>query len=267
MRFLGDGATGPNGRESRSAGPTDPGADRSESDETPGGGGAHGSLMQRYRGVGAPPAQPAQPAQPARPASGKGGEVTAPLPPPRPAGDSRTEQTPTTPPDSWRLGGATGSGSGWSPAGTASPPATPAAGTASPAGTSAGTSTSVGTSAATAAGTPTPTAAPAPPAATTTLAPAGPAAPKAGPTPTLSAEQGADFRRRWRELQGDFVDDPQQAVRSAGELTREVLEALTEKIADKRRVDGWKAGEGSGTEDLRLSLRRYRTLVDRLLEL
>ncbi len=46
-----------------------------------------------------------------------------------------------------------------------------------------------------------------------------------------------------------------------------MLDALTAKIADKQRVDGWKAGEGSGTEDLRLALRQYRTLVDRLLEL
>jgi hypothetical protein len=68
-------------------------------------------------------------------------------------------------------------------------------------------------------------------------------------------------------VQGDFVDDPRQAVRGADALAREVLDTLTAKIADKQRVDGWRAGDGSGTEDLRLALRQYRTLVDRLLEI
>ena len=84
----------------------------------------------------------------------------------------------------------------------------------------------------------------------------------------MAPDQTTEFRRRWKELQGDFVDDPKQAVRAADDLTREVLGALTEKIADKKRVEGWKAGDGTAaTEDLRLSLRAYRTLVDRLLEL
>ena len=68
-------------------------------------------------------------------------------------------------------------------------------------------------------------------------------------------------------MQGDFVDDPQVAVRGAEALAREILDALAAKIADKQRVDGWKAGAGAPTEDLRLALRQYRTLVDRLLEL
>jgi len=105
----------------------------------------------------------------------------------------------------------------------------------------------------------------------------GPAAtaadtPTAAPTPAanglLSAAESAGFRRRWRELQGDFVDDPQLAVRGAGELSREILQALADTIADAERVDRWKAEDGtSGTEDLRVALRQYRTLVDRLLEL
>ncbi len=84
----------------------------------------------------------------------------------------------------------------------------------------------------------------------------------------LAAERTTEFKQRWRDLQGDFVDDPQQAVRGAGDLAREVLQALADTIADSERVEGWKAGDGStGTEDLRVALRQYRTLVDRLLEL
>jgi hypothetical protein len=83
----------------------------------------------------------------------------------------------------------------------------------------------------------------------------------------LAAEQAAGFKQRWRDVQSDFVDDPQQAVRGAETLAREILDALAAKIADKQRVDSWKAGAGAPTEDLRLALRHYRVLVDRLLEL
>jgi len=71
-----------------------------------------------------------------------------------------------------------------------------------------------------------------------------------------------------RDLQADFVDDPQQAVREAGDLSREILRALSDTIADADRIDRWQAEDGtSGTEYLRIALRQYRTLVDRLLEL
>jgi hypothetical protein len=87
-------------------------------------------------------------------------------------------------------------------------------------------------------------------------------------TALLSGDRTTEFKQRWRDLQSDFVDDPQQAVRGAGDLAREVLQALADTIADSDRVEGWKAGDGStGTEDLRVALRQYRTLVDRLLEL
>jgi len=84
---------------------------------------------------------------------------------------------------------------------------------------------------------------------------------------TLGADQADEFKRRWREVQGDFVDDPQLAVRGAEALAREILDALATRIADKQRVDAWQAGAGAPTEDLRLALRAYRTLVDRLIEL
>jgi hypothetical protein len=94
--------------------------------------------------------------------------------------------------------------------------------------------------------------------------------PGAAPATTglLGPDRAAEFKGRWRELQGDFVDDPQQAVRGAGELARDVLRALSDTIAAAERVESWKAEDGtSGTEDLRVALRQYRTLVDRLVEL
>jgi hypothetical protein len=89
-----------------------------------------------------------------------------------------------------------------------------------------------------------------------------------GTSTLLPTGRTAEFRERWRDLQADFVDDPQQAVRGAGDLSRDILQALADTIADAEQVDGWRAEDGtSGTEDLRVALRRYRTLVDRLLEL
>jgi hypothetical protein len=111
-----------------------------------------------------------------------------------------------------------------------------------------------------------------PPAASTTGAAAVTVTRDAGTNDTagglLSTQRAAEFRQRWRDLQADFVDDPQQAVRGAGELSREILQALSDTIAAAERVDRWKAEDGtSGTEDLRVALRQYRTLVNRLLEL
>jgi len=38
------------------------------------------------------------------------------------------------------------------------------------------------------------------------------------------------FRDRWRELQGGFVDDPEDSVRSAGELVDEIMRELAERL-------------------------------------
>jgi hypothetical protein len=69
------------------------------------------------------------------------------------------------------------------------------------------------------------------------------------------------LRARWRELQADFVDDPERAVREADGVVDEVVRTITEH---RERL----AGEWQGhtdTEHLRLAMREYRTFVDRLL--
>jgi hypothetical protein len=275
MQFQGEGVAGPNGRDSRSGG-TEP-AKGDPEDQIGGASGAHGSLMQRYRGSAMPGQQGEQGQQGQPAASGPVSPPLPPLPPPRPPDRSAapaeeagaTAQAPAA-------SGSLTSGA-WGPVRSPAPAAGPAGGpgTASPGTTSPSTSGS-GRAAAEAAGsTPVDRPAGAAPAATTaaTGTPAGtpPRHEAAGGAAdrgaTLPDEQSADFRRRWREVQGDFVDDPRQAVRSAEELARDVLGALTAKIADRDKVEGWKAGGGSGTEDLRQSLRQYRTLVDRLLDL
>ncbi|TDV54973.1 hypothetical protein [Actinophytocola oryzae] len=70
------------------------------------------------------------------------------------------------------------------------------------------------------------------------------------------------FRDRWRELQGGFVDDPEDSVRGAGELVDEIMRELAERKAglDER----WRAGD-AGTEELRVVIREYRAFFNRLL--
>ena len=75
-----------------------------------------------------------------------------------------------------------------------------------------------------------------------------------------------DFRSHWVVIQQGFVDDPRSAVRDADSLVGDVLETLSATVEEQRRhlEDQWSHGE-SDTEELRLTLRRYRDFLDRLL--
>ncbi|WP_251049898.1 MULTISPECIES: hypothetical protein [unclassified Streptomyces] len=85
--------------------------------------------------------------------------------------------------------------------------------------------------------------------------------------PLLAGEQSEGFRQEWGEIQGRFVDDPQDAVRSADTLVAEVMQSLAQTFsAHKQELEGqWGRGEEVATEDLRLALQRYRSFFNRLL--
>jgi hypothetical protein len=76
-----------------------------------------------------------------------------------------------------------------------------------------------------------------------------------------------DFRRRWQDVQGSFVDDPRTAVRNADELVASLMTRLAQLFADERGKleHEWDEGEKVSTEDLRVALQRYRSFFDRLL--
>ncbi len=76
-----------------------------------------------------------------------------------------------------------------------------------------------------------------------------------------------DFRRRWQDVQGSFVDDPRTAVRNADKLVASLMTRLAQVFADERGKleHEWDKGESVSTEDLRVALRRYRSFFDRLL--
>jgi HD-GYP domain-containing protein (c-di-GMP phosphodiesterase class II) len=76
------------------------------------------------------------------------------------------------------------------------------------------------------------------------------------PTPQLFADQEIQgFRAEWQEIQGAFVDDPQQAVREADELVAAVIQSLASTFAEhKTELESqWRQGEAP-TEDLRVAL-------------
>lgn len=84
--------------------------------------------------------------------------------------------------------------------------------------------------------------------------------------PLLGGEQ-EEFRTRWQKIQGEFVDDPKNAVNAADQLVAETMHALATTFSEhKRGLEGqWQRGEQVATEDLRIALQRYRSFFNRLL--
>lgn len=85
----------------------------------------------------------------------------------------------------------------------------------------------------------------------------------------LFDQDPAEAQARWRDLQASFVDDPGQAVHRADDLVEEVVEALTSSLTARTGElrERWKSADGGDTEQLRLALRDYRGVLERLLAL
>lgn len=85
-------------------------------------------------------------------------------------------------------------------------------------------------------------------------------------TSLIESERAEGYDARWKELKGEFVDDPRGAVRGANELVGEVLDEL-EELFRRQRSDFEQSldSEQTTTEDLRQALIRYRFFFDRLL--
>lgn len=83
----------------------------------------------------------------------------------------------------------------------------------------------------------------------------------------LPADQNDRFTTKWEEIQGSFVDRPQEAVEQADALVADLMQRVTGGLTSEReRLESqWASGEDVSTEDLRVALTRYRTFFDRLL--
>lgn len=90
------------------------------------------------------------------------------------------------------------------------------------------------------------------------------------PVALFTPELTQRFRARWDEVQIGFVDDPRRAVQQADELVAQVMSNLAESFAKERAqlesVMGG-AADGALTENLRVTLQRYRSFFQRLLSL
>ncbi|MGN6680729.1 MAG: hypothetical protein ACTHKL_23450 [Streptosporangiaceae bacterium] len=93
----------------------------------------------------------------------------------------------------------------------------------------------------------------------------------AGDEPRASLLEESELQRivtRWQEIQGDFVDAPEHAVKQADALVADLMQRLAAMFASERAaLEGRWAGGGDGasTEELRQSLRLYRSFFERLL--
>jgi hypothetical protein len=89
-----------------------------------------------------------------------------------------------------------------------------------------------------------------------------------GPHPALFPdEEVAAFRTRWEAIQTGFVDEPRTAVSEADALVAHVVTRVAEVFSRERTglEQQWGRGDKISTEDLRLTLQRYRAFFDRLL--
>jgi len=86
--------------------------------------------------------------------------------------------------------------------------------------------------------------------------------------PLFPAEEGEQFRSRWTEIQAGFVDDPREMVEQADHLVADLMQRLASQFSEERsRLESqWDSEDDVSTEELRVTLTRYRSFFERLLE-
>jgi hypothetical protein len=92
-------------------------------------------------------------------------------------------------------------------------------------------------------------------------------APPRSEAPYLPEHASGPAQERWQCIQAAFVDDPRKSVTEAhqlvGELTQHIVDAFAKERDELERQ--WSKGADVSTEDLRVSLQRYRAFFSRLL--
>ncbi|GAA2334387.1 hypothetical protein [Streptomyces cuspidosporus] len=98
--------------------------------------------------------------------------------------------------------------------------------------------------------------------------------PEGPPFPVIPPSDHTELTERLRHVVSGFVDAPRGAVEEADRLLEELSARLTELLADRRRTlrDTWSEDEADGTgtvrtEELRLAMRGYRDVLERLLSI
>ncbi|MBA2889954.1 hypothetical protein [Nonomuraea soli] len=85
----------------------------------------------------------------------------------------------------------------------------------------------------------------------------------------LFEQDTTQLRERWRDVQSGFVDEPRESVERADQLIDEVVTSLTTALSTRTNElrDRWKNTDDNDTEQLRLALRDYRQVLERLMSL
>jgi hypothetical protein len=85
--------------------------------------------------------------------------------------------------------------------------------------------------------------------------------------PLFASDRATALHDRWNTLQAKFVDDPRETVEEADALVAELLQELARGFSEARAglERQWSEGEDVSTEDLRVTLQRYRSFFERLL--
>jgi hypothetical protein len=78
------------------------------------------------------------------------------------------------------------------------------------------------------------------------------------------AAQTERYRTEWRAVQANFVDDPEAAVRAADKLVEQAMDTITDQLTQRRTELTASNGNGERTEQLRVALRRYRSMFGQL---
>ncbi|CAL9431935.1 hypothetical protein [Streptomyces sp. enrichment culture] len=91
-------------------------------------------------------------------------------------------------------------------------------------------------------------------------------------TPLLAREECDRFERQLQHALAEFVDEPRHAVEEADRTLEELAARFTDAVTRRRRTlrMSWQSTDAPGgaaddTEQLRLALRDYRELAERLL--
>ena len=85
--------------------------------------------------------------------------------------------------------------------------------------------------------------------------------------PLFDQSRQDELRDRWHALQARFVDEPRETVSEADALVAELLRDLAQSFdgARSKLEAQWSSGEDVSTEELRITLQRYRSFFERLL--
>jgi hypothetical protein len=88
-----------------------------------------------------------------------------------------------------------------------------------------------------------------------------------GSVAVMESDEVEDLRERWIAIQSGFIDEPRRSVAEADRLVADVTDRIVRSFEDERArlEEVWESGQDITTEDLRVTLQRYRAFFDRLL--